>query len=182
MREFMTLGRKCIESQVSVRVRISMFWSDISSCMSVDLSWMVLIEIAERTLKWGQMRDEKITGLGLISISPERRRKQKRKLVDLGGKEYKQDFTLTVKLIKWDNEIVSRDWQTDEWGIGGNRKLGDENAGGWEEQSSWNTYMRMNRMNINITRTGKKWKRVSAEILLGKINLNRDCLVGLAEQ
>ena len=77
---------------------------------------------------------------------------------------------------------MSRDWQTDEWGIGGNRKLGDENAGGWEEQSSWNTYMRMNRMNINITRTGKKWKRVSAEILLGKINLNRDCLVGLAEQ
>ena len=95
MREFMTLGRECIESQVSERVRISMFWSDISSRMSVGLSWVVVIEVTERTLRWAQMRDEKITGPGLISMSPERRRKLKRELVDLGGEKYKQDFTLT---------------------------------------------------------------------------------------
>jgi len=42
------------------------------------------------------MREEKDTGVagpGLISISPERRRRQhKRKLVDLGGEEHRQIF------------------------------------------------------------------------------------------
>ena len=128
--------------------------------MRVGLSWVEVTEVAERTLRWAQIREEKRGGPGLISTSPESRRRQhKRKLVDFGGEKHIQDLPVTVSLIKWDSEILSREWHTDDLGMGGNKNLGGECVGGWEEHSGWKIDMQMNKMSMQMDKTCKEWNR-----------------------
>jgi hypothetical protein len=79
-------GRESLESQVSVRERISIALSEINSCKTAGLSSSGLIDDAERMLSNENLIVvNEFKGPGLSSTSPESK-KQKEKIVSTSRK------------------------------------------------------------------------------------------------
>ena len=87
MREFKTEGRESGESQVSVKARISIEWSDTNSLRRTGLFIESETEVAERAFRCTRLRlEETTTGPGLGSTSPESSKRNKRtRFLNLSG-------------------------------------------------------------------------------------------------
>ena len=96
-------GRVSGVSQVSVRARMSMEWSERNSWRTAGLSRSVEIEEAERMLRQEKLREEEYnTGPGLLWTSPARRsnkttRKLKRRDQDREGRRGKKEMKSNVE-------------------------------------------------------------------------------------